>query len=113
MNKRLILRIENLHKSFGSMEVIKGISLDVPEGEVVVIIGPSGTGKSTLLGCINLLTPPTSGSVWFEDTDITSPGINGDLVRRKIGMVFQEIQFIQPLDRFGQCDHRHDQSFGI
>jgi polar amino acid transport system ATP-binding protein len=101
MNEHLILRIENLRKSFGTVEVIKGVTLAVREREVVVIIGPSGTGKSTLLGCINLLTPPTSGAIWFEDTDITLPGTNADHVRRKIGMVFQEFNLFNHLTALG------------
>ena len=69
-----ILRIENLRKSFGGTEIIKGISLEVLPKEVVVIVGPSGTGKSTLLQCINLLTRPTGGRIWLADQDITAPG---------------------------------------
>ena len=71
-----ILRIEDVHKSYGNLQVLKGISLTVHPQEVVVLVGPSGSGKSTLLRCINLLSPPTKGRIWLEDQDITAPGVN-------------------------------------
>lgn len=101
MNERPILRIENLHKSFDQTEVLKGVSLSVRAKEVVVIIGPSGTGKSTLLGCVNLLLEPSSGSVWFEDVEITAPGIDVNQTRRRIGMVFQEFNLFNHLTALG------------
>jgi polar amino acid transport system ATP-binding protein len=85
-----ILRIENLHKSYQDSEIIKGISFVVQEKEVVVIIGPSGTGKSTLLRCINLLTRPDQGQIWLEEQEITAPHTNIDHIRQRIGMVFQD-----------------------
>ena len=85
----IILRTENLRKSFGKLEVLKGISTTVRRGEVVSIIGPSGGGKSTFLRCLNLLETPTDGKIYFNDTDITSPKLNICEYRRKIGMVFQ------------------------
>jgi len=90
MSDQPILRIDDLHKKYQQTEVIKGISFDVQEKEVVVIIGPSGTGKSTLLRCINLLTRPDQGRIWLEDLEITAPHTNVDKVRQRIGMVFQE-----------------------
>lgn len=97
MDVKPILTIENLHKQFGQTEVLKGISFSVMPSEVVVIVGPSGTGKSTLLQCINLLTQPTSGKIWLEDLEITAPGGNPDKVRRRIGMVFQEFNLFNHL----------------
>ena len=67
----VVVRIEDLHKSFGDLDVLRGVNLEVRRGEVVVILGPSGSGKSTLLRCVNLLETPTSGRVFFEDTEIT------------------------------------------
>ena len=68
-----ILRIEDLHKSFGETDVLKGISLDIEKGEVVVVLGPSGSGKSTMLRCLNLLEKPTAGKIFFEGEEITAP----------------------------------------
>src|SRR5512139_2583150 len=101
MNERPIVRIENVHKSFGSVEVLKGISFAVAPQEVVVLIGPSGTGKSTLLQCINLLTRPTQGKIWLEDQEITAPGTDVDKVRQRIGMVFQEFNLFNHLTALG------------
>src|SRR3954447_12274420 len=85
------LKLEDVHKSFGSLEVLRGVDLDVPKGSVVCVIGPSGSGKSTLLRCINLLAPPESGRILFEGEAITGRGGEGiDFVRRRVGMVFQE-----------------------
>lgn len=92
-----ILRIENLRKSFGQTEVINGVSLDVQPKDVVVIVGPSGTGKSTLLQCINLLTRPTGGRIWLENQEITAPGADEDRVRQRVGMVFQEFNLFNHL----------------
>ena len=92
-----ILRIEDLHKSYQDSEIIKGISFEVQEKEVVVIIGPSGTGKSTMLRCINLLTRPDKGRIWLEDQEITAPHTNVDKVRQRIGMVFQDFNLFNHL----------------
>jgi len=83
------LRVENLHKSFDEMEVLRGIDLTVAEHEVVCLIGASGSGKSTLLRCINLLEPIDSGRIWIEGDEITGRGVNVNKVRRRIGIVFQ------------------------
>ncbi|MBE6733361.1 MAG: amino acid ABC transporter ATP-binding protein [Ruminococcaceae bacterium] len=85
-----IIKTENLCKAFGEIEVLKGISTEIQKGEVVVIIGASGSGKSTFLRTLNLLEEPTSGQIFFEDTDITAPSVNVNLHRRKMGMVFQQ-----------------------
>jgi polar amino acid transport system ATP-binding protein len=101
MSDQPIVRIENVHKSFGTVEVLKGISFAVQPQEVVVLIGPSGTGKSTLLQCINLLTRPTQGKIWLEEQEITAPGTNVDTVRQRIGMVFQEFNLFNHLTALG------------
>jgi len=90
-----ILRVNDLHKSFGRVQVLSGIGLDVREGEVVALIGASGSGKSTLLRCINRLETPTSGSVHFRDREITPADLNA--VRREIGMVFQRFNLFPHL----------------
>jgi polar amino acid transport system ATP-binding protein len=131
------LRIEGLHKSFGALEVLRGIDLVVAEHEVVCLIGASGSGKSTLLRCINLLEPIDAGRIVVEGEDITADGVHLDRVRRHIGIVFQafnlfphmsvldnvtlaprrvlkqsrataEADATELLDRFGLADKRHD-----
>lgn len=84
-----LIRVEDLHKSFGSLQVLKGVSETISKGEVVSIIGPSGGGKSTFLRCLNLLETPTSGRIYFEGTDITDKSVDINLHRQKMGMVFQ------------------------
>jgi polar amino acid transport system ATP-binding protein len=83
------LVIEGLHKSFGRLEVLRGIDMTVGEHEVVALIGASGSGKSTLLRCINLLEAIDAGRVWIEGQEITAEGVDVDRVRRRIGIVFQ------------------------
>lgn len=85
----VVLRTEMLHKSFGSLDVLKGISTELRKGEVVAILGPSGCGKSTLLRCMNLLEKPTKGRLYFGDQDMTDPKVNISKIRQKVGMVFQ------------------------
>ena len=92
-----IVRIQELRKSFGGTEVLKGIDLDVHRGEVVVVLGPSGSGKSTMLRCINRLEEPTSGHIWFEDVEITNPKTNLNKVREHVGMVFQSFNLFPHL----------------
>ena len=86
-----LIRVEHVVKEFdgGAVKALNDCNLSINRGEVVAIIGPSGSGKSTLLRCLNLLEVPTSGSVWFNDVDITDKKIDLDLHRRKMGMVFQ------------------------
>ena len=91
------VEIRNLHKSFGDLEVLKGIDFEVDLGEVVCILGPSGSGKSTLLRCVNRLEEPTSGQIFIEGEDITNRDVDVDKVRRKIGMVFQQFNLFQHL----------------
>lgn len=87
-----MLKTVDLYKSFGDLEVLKGINTEIHKGEVVAIIGPSGSGKSTFIRCLNLLEEPTKGQVFFKDTDITSKAkkeVDIDKIREHIGMVFQ------------------------
>jgi len=83
------LLLEDVHKSFGSLEVLRGIDLEVAEHEVVCLIGASGSGKSTLLRCINLLESIERGRIVVEGEEITAPGVDVNRVRRHIGIVFQ------------------------
>lgn len=85
-----MIRVNNLHKSFGKNNVLKGIDEHIEKGEVVVVIGPSGSGKSTFLRCLNLLEEPTSGKVVFEGNDITDKNVDINKIREKMGMVFQQ-----------------------
>jgi polar amino acid transport system ATP-binding protein len=131
------LRIEGLHKSFGQLEVLRGIDLVMAEHEVVCLIGASGSGKSTLLRCVNLLEPIDAGRIVVGGTEITAPGIHVDRVRQRIGIVFQafnlfphlsvidnvtlaprrvrklpraqaESEAAELLERFGLADKRHE-----
>lgn len=88
-NKEVLLELKDLHKSFGNLEVIKGIDLEIDKGDILAIIGPSGSGKSTVLRCMNLLEEPTSGQIIFEGQDILKNLRTIDKTREKIGMVFQ------------------------
>ena len=85
-----LIRVEGLHKSFGKVDVLKGIDIEIKKGEVVCIIGPSGCGKSTFLRTLNLLEEPTAGHIYFDGVDITDKKTNINLHRQKIGMVFQQ-----------------------
>ena len=96
-----IVRIQDLHKSFGTLDVLKGVDLDVQKGEVVVILGPSGSGKSTLLRCINKLEVATGGHIFFEDAEITDAKTNINEIREKIGMVFQSFNLFPHLTAKG------------
>ncbi len=84
-----MIKVQNLHKSFGKLEVLKGISTTIENGEVVAIIGPSGSGKSTFLRCLNLLEQPTSGQILIGKDDVTDKKTNIMKVRENVGMVFQ------------------------
>jgi len=85
-----IVSIKDVHKSFGDLEVLKGVSLDVKKGEVICIIGPSGSGKSTLIRCINALNDIQSGSIKVEGQEVNEPNLNKLELRKKVGMVFQQ-----------------------
>jgi polar amino acid transport system ATP-binding protein len=134
---RAAVRITGLHKSFGSLEVLRGIDLAVDEHEVVALIGASGSGKSTLLRCINLLEPIDAGRIEVAGQEITAPGMDVNRLRRRIGIVFQafnlfphmrvldnvtlaprrvlglsraeaEARALDVLERFGLADKRHE-----
>lgn len=92
-----MITVKNLNKKFGDNHVLRDISETIGKGEKVVVIGPSGSGKSTFLRCLNLLETPTSGEVWFEDRQINAPGCDVNLVRRKMGMVFQHFNLFPHL----------------
>jgi ABC-type polar amino acid transport system ATPase subunit len=86
-----MLELDDVHKSFGKLEVLRGVDLEVQKGEVVCVLGPSGSGKSTLLRCINLLGPPAPGRIMLEGKEITGRAGEGlDYVRQRVGMVFQQ-----------------------
>jgi len=92
-----LLRLDNIHKSFGETSVLSGISMDVSHGEVVALIGASGSGKSTLLRCINLLEQIDDGQIWLSGDDITDPRANPDAIRARIGVVFQQFNLFPHL----------------
>ena len=131
------VRLEDVHKSFGKLEVLKGIDLTVAEHEVICLIGASGSGKSTLLRCVNLLEPVDSGRIVVEGEEITARGVDVNVIRRQIGIVFQafnlfphmtvlrnvtlsprevlgldrtaaESQAVELLERFGLADKRDE-----
>ena len=90
MTNDVILSVKDLTKSFGDVQVLKGIDLDVHKGEVIAIIGPSGCGKSTFLRCLNCMEDPSSGVIMFDDVDIADVKVDINVHRRKIGMIFQQ-----------------------
>lgn len=90
MSDNVLIKVNNLKKSFGEHEVLKGINTTISKGEVIAIIGPSGCGKSTFLRSLNLLETPTSGEILFEGTNITDKSVDINKIREKIGMVFQQ-----------------------
>lgn len=97
MNGEPVIEVKGLQKSFGELQVLKGIDTVINKGDVVFVIGPSGSGKSTFLRCLNLLENPTGGQILFEGTDITDPGNDINLHRRKMGMVFQQFNLFPHL----------------
>ena len=99
----VVLRIEKLEKSFGALQVLKGIDLEIRKGEVVCIIGAWGSGKSTLLRCINLLEEADSGSIWFDGQDLMDLRVNLNTLRQKIGMVFQNFNLFNNRNVLDNC----------
>ena len=85
-----MITVSNLCKSFGGLEVLKGVDVEIDKGDVICVIGPSGSGKSTFLRCLNLLETPTSGSILFEGDELTDKKIDLNRHRQKMGMVFQQ-----------------------
>ena len=92
-----MIDVKNLHNSFGNHEVLKGVNEHIEKGEKVVVIGPSGSGKSTFLRCLNLLEEPTGGEIIFEGQNITAKDTDINLVRRRMGMVFQQFNLFPHL----------------
>ena len=96
-----MISVKNLEKTFhtldGDLHVLKGINQEIEKGEKIVVVGPSGSGKSTFLRCLNLLETPTGGEIWFEGTQINTPGVNVDRLRQKMGMVFQHFNLFPHL----------------
>ena len=92
-----VIEIRGLHKAFGSHEVLKGIDIDINKGDVVCVIGASGSGKSTFLRCLNLLEKPNGGSIFFEGEDLTNSKVDLNAHRQKMGMVFQQFNLFPHL----------------
>ena len=92
-----MLKVEDIHKTYGKNRVLAGVSFTMEKGETKVIIGPSGTGKSTLLRCINQLSPPDKGKVWLEGIEVTDKKTDINSIRQKIGFVFQEFNLFNHL----------------
>src|SRR5262249_45756598 len=92
-----MVKLEEVHKSFGELVLLDGIDLEVSPGEVLVVIGPSGSGKSTLLRCVNLLEPVDSGRIYLEGREITGKGVKVSEVRQRIGIVFQQFNLFPHL----------------
>ncbi len=93
-----LIRVENLGKHFGDINVLEGINVNIYKGDVVFVVGPSGSGKSTFLRCLNRLEEPTEGHIYFEGTDITGPKVDIDRHRQKMGMVFQQFNLFPHMD---------------
>jgi ABC-type polar amino acid transport system ATPase subunit len=95
--REIVLRLDNVHKSFKTLSVLRGITLEVARHEVVALIGPSGSGKSTLLRTVNLLEQVDDGRIWLGDLEITDPRVKADAVRARIGVVFQQFNLFPHL----------------
>src|SRR5690606_6664535 len=93
-----LVRLENVVKRFGPLEVLKGISLEVQKGEIVAVIGRSGSGKSTLLRCLNALEPVQAGTITVDGMEVTAPGADHNALRTKVGMVFQSYNLFPHLN---------------
>ena len=89
-NAEVLIKTADLHKSFGDNHVLCGVNTEIRKGEVLVVIGPSGSGKSTFLRCLNRLEEPTGGTIYLDGNDITDPKCNINILRQKMGMVFQQ-----------------------
>ena len=96
-DNNVLIRVENLQKAFGKLQVLDGIDLDICRGDVVVIVGPSGSGKSTFLRCLNRLEETTGGNIYLDGVNITEPNVNINKHRQKMGMVFQQFNLFPHL----------------
>ena len=96
-NLEVVIKTEGLKKNFGELDVLKGIDIDINKGDVVCVIGASGSGKSTFLRCLNLLEQPTGGSIFFDGEDLTSEKVDLNLHRQRMGMVFQQFNLFPHL----------------
>ena len=94
---KTLIKVDDLHKSFGKLNVLNGINEDIKKGDVVVVIGPSGSGKSTFLRCLNLLEKPTGGAIYFDGENILEKNCNKNKLREKMGMVFQHFNLFPHL----------------
>jgi len=92
-----VIEVKNIKKQFGDLQVLKGITEHIEQGEKIAIIGPSGSGKSTFLRCLNLLEIPTEGEIWFEGVNMTDVNVDIDSMRQKMGMVFQHFNLFPHL----------------
>ncbi len=97
MENNAVIQVRSLKKNFGQNEVLKGIDIDINKGDVVCVIGASGSGKSTFLRCLNMLEVPTEGDIFFEDANLTSDKVDLNLHRQKMGMVFQQFNLFPHL----------------
>ena len=102
-NRDTVIELSHLEKSFGSHDVLKDVNLSVKRGEVISVIGSSGSGKSTMLRCINLLEAPTGGQIFFEGQDITAKGVKLTEYRTKVGMVFQGFNLFGNMTALANC----------
>jgi len=115
-----ILRIENIHKRFGDLEVLRGVDLAIDKGEVVCVLGPSGSGKSTLLRCINLLEPPEQGQIYMEGRDVCKgtdapsgeAGWHVDFLRQRVGIVFQQFNLFPHRSALGNVTLAQETALG-
>lgn len=101
--KEFLVEIQDLHKYFGHLEVLKGINMRIRKGEVMCLLGPSGGGKSTLLRCVNRLEEPTNGKIFLDGEQITLPKANLNRIRSEIGMVFQHFNLFRHLTALQNC----------
>jgi len=93
----MLLKVDNLHKSFDNLVVLNGISFELEKGEATVVIGPSGSGKSTMLRCLNCLTPPDQGRIWLDGIELTAPDTDMNDARSRMGFVFQDFNLFTHL----------------
>ena len=98
MENNIMISVKDLQKDFDNTQVLKGINIDINKGDVVCVIGASGSGKSTFLRCLNMLEIPTGGSIFFEGADLTSDKVDLNLHRQKMGMVFQQFNLFPHLN---------------